>query len=131
MDDHGRVQVRGEDQLFSYEGSLGQSRTAAISGAGGFVDSNSCAAGEIWCVTTIASRDQTTATTRHGYSANVQAALHNIGEVERAIPAWRVAYLYGWWWLNPGEFVRVDFIGGLAGDLCYVALTGYRMTLEV
>ena len=57
--------VRGEDQLFSYLGNLRDYTLAAISGAGGYIDSGVVPVGEIWVITTVVAHDATSPTTRH------------------------------------------------------------------
>lgn len=130
VDGTGRLQVRGEDQLFSFGGVLAVTRTVAISGAGGYVDSVPCDAGEIWGVTNVYANDLTSPTTRHAYDLRHNGAAYGIGEVVAAFAAGVGTYWSGWVWLDSADVIRVYFVGGLAGDSCIVRLVGYRMTLE-
>jgi len=125
-----QLQVRGEDQLFSFKGVLCSYRTAKISGADGYIDSNPVPAGEIWCVTSIGANDIDTATTRHRYLLSHPPAATRFYKVDAVIAATDYTYWGGWIWLDPGDTIRVNFIGGLVNDDCAVALTGHIMTLE-
>ena len=125
-----RLIVRGEDQLFSYKGTLHEFRAAAISGADGYVDSQPAPAGEIWVVTNIVARDRTTATTEHEHQLFHDGGEVRFGHVLAAMAADIFSYWSGWIWLDPSDTIRVYFLGGLAGDTCHVHLTGYIMTLE-
>jgi len=125
-----RLLVRGMDQLFTLKGVLSAGRVAAISGAGGFLDSQTVPAGEYWIVTTISVADNTTPTTHHyvdnrhdGVNVRIYDELRAIGAAERT--QWG-----GHVYLDPGDTVRAWFVGGLGGDSCVVDLNGYRMTLE-
>jgi len=126
-----RLKVRGEDQLHSFAGVLGQSRNAVISGAGGYVDSQPCAAGQIWVVTGIVATDRTSATTRHEYHLFHNAVLYPKAERVAAFAVLGPSFWDGWVWLDPSDVIRVYFTGALAGDSCDVHVTGYTMTLEV
>ena len=124
------LQVRGEDQLVSISAGLWSLRTAVISGANGFVDSNPVGAGEYWKVTVICCFDSTTANTLHYWSVVHDGTPYWIGE-ERV--AFAIAQRDNWRgevWLDAEDFIRCNFVGGLAGDSCTVVLCGHRMTVE-
>lgn len=124
------LQVRGEDQLVSVKAGLWSLRSAAISGANGFVDSNPVGAGEYWKVTVICCFDSTTANTAHYWSVVHDGVAYWIGH---DIHAFAIAERDNWRgevWLDPEDFVRCNFVGGLAGDSCTVVLCGHRMTVE-
>jgi len=126
----GTVQVRGEDQVFSYKGSLHRVVSGIISGADGFFDSGTPPAGEIYAVTNVAMLDQTSPTTHHFFDLRSAAAGFRFHHNEAAFAAFVWSYYHGEIWLDPGDVIRCSFLGSNAGDTCNVALTGYRMTLE-
>jgi len=130
VDDHGRVQVRGEDQLHSFLAVAGLARSAVISGAGGFVDSLPCLAGEIWHITNITAYDATSPTTQHTFILRHGGVDFEIDTEVAAIAAWQTTHYHGHVWLDENDTIRVYFIGGLVGDTCHVILTGHSMTLE-
>ncbi len=130
VDDHGRVQVRGEDQLFSLKGLLVSRRAAVISGAGGFVDSATCPANEIWIVTTISVSDDTSPTTEHYADNRHPWATARINTDTQAFAAGQRSEWSGHTYLGHNGTIRANFVGGLAGDTCTVDLTGFIMTEE-
>ena len=126
----GRLQVRGEDQLFSFKAVLAESLTWTISGNDGYLDSDVVTDGEIWVVTNIVVMDNTTATTHviitiihDGTECNVYAELRAFAAAERCVWTGLIT-------LDPDDWVRARFIGGLAGDSITIDILGYRMTLE-
>ena len=125
-----RLIVRGEDQLQSFEGSLGAPRTAVISGAGGYVASLAVPANTVWVVTNIRTRDITSATTIHLFSLFRVATGYGFHENAAAFAPAARSYYHGWIWMVTDDVVRVDFVGGLAGDSCEVTLTGFYFTRE-
>jgi len=126
-----RLIVGGEDQLFSYKTAFANQKSGVISGAGGYYDSNTPPAGEVWVVTNVMSLDWTTATTLHRYSHVRGANDFDFGEARGAFAAAQRAFYHGRVWLEAGDVVRVYFTGGLAGDTCFVHLIGHTMTKEV
>lgn len=131
VDGEGRLEVRGEDQHFSFRERLASVRTAVISGAGGYLDSNAVTAGRIWKVTNIHAVDVVTATTMHTYMVQRGANFWYFYEPRAALVAGVPSFYHGELWLEPIDTVRVWFTGGLVGDTCIVTLTGYEMTKEV
>lgn len=125
-----RLLVRGMDQVFSFRSVLATTRGATISGAGGFVDSLPCAAGEIWIVTAASAYDQTSATTRQLYCHRHVGTNYVLAEWTEAMPALKEGFHRGWTPLVENDTIRVYFIGALAGDICSVTTSGYIMTLE-
>jgi len=122
--------VRGENQLFSFYGMLANQRSATISGAGGYVDSNSPATGEIWVVTNIIAINYTAATTTHGYSVWVNEQLTGFHRQTEAFGIGVHSMWNGHLYLTKPAVVRVYFVGATAGNTCQVHLTGYVMTKE-
>lgn len=128
--DTDRLIVRGEDQLFSFKGVLSQKDDAVISGANGYSESGVVPAGEVWCVTTIAAYDRTSATTRHVYVTRRNGVVLAIGENIAALAADKPSFWSGWTWLDTDDRIRVYFTGGLVGDNCRIETQGYKMTKE-
>ena len=127
----GRLQVRGEDQLFSFRGVLANDRSAVVNAANGYVDSHACPAGEIWCVTNLRAFDQDNATTRHRYLLHHDGASYGFGETVADFAFSDPSYWHPFVWLDQGDTIRIYFQGALATNTCTIHLTGYRMTLEV
>lgn len=125
-----RLIVRGEDQLFSFQIVMANTRSAAVSGAGGWVDSMPCAPGDIWHVTNVAAYDNTSPTTEHLVWLRHNGVNYVVGREVAAFAAWDASVYHGDFWLDEDDTVRVRFAGSLAGDICTVEVTGYVMTLE-
>lgn len=125
------LQVRGEDQLFSYQGALASFRAAVVSGAGGYIDSLPVPAGTIWKVTQVVARDQTSPITEIQWYAVIGGAVTAFGNDIRAIAAGELVSVKCEVWLDATDTIRPYFTGSLAGDTCHVWLTGHEMTLEV
>jgi len=128
--DMDRLMVKGEAQLWNYAGSLASTREAIISGANGYVESNAPPAGQIWCVQHIVTKDATSPTTAHDVRYNRAGTIANIDLQTRAIAANEKLYFHQPVYLDPGDVLRVVFVGALAGDSCRVDLQGSIMTLE-
>jgi len=126
-----RLQVRGEDQLFTFKGVLALRSYGPVSRAGGDRDSAAVPAGEIWVVTSVVAGDTTTATTRQYIMNRHNGADVNIHDEIRAFTTSERIRWSGHTYLDVGDVIRVGFIGSLAGDNCVVDITGYRMTTEV
>jgi len=125
-----RLKVRGEDQLWNYAGSLANFREAVISGANGYVESNTPPATQVWCVQHIVTKDATSPTTAHAVRYNRGGAVSNIDLQTAAFAANQQAFFHQPVYLDPGDVFRVLFTGALAGDACRVDLQGSIMTLE-
>ena len=126
----GHLQVMGADQLISYKASVLAKRLAAISGAGGYLETAAVTAGEVWKVTNLMARDRATATTIHTYQVFRGATYYMIGEVRGSFAALTSTFWQGEVWLDAGDTVRVFFTGGAAGDSCEIDLAGQRMSKE-
>ena len=125
-----RLQVRGEDQLFSYAARVMDKSSGAVSGAGGYLDSGAVPAGAVWEITQLCAHDIASATTAHKYHIMVGGVYNNIYTEVAAFAAGAESSLATHLYLAAGEFVRVQFVGSLAGDTCEVFLNGYQMTAE-
>jgi len=125
-----RLQVRGEDQLFSFDVAISEKRTAAISAAGGFIATIAVPAGKIWLLTTIVVKDITSATTSHGYTVFDTVDLIEFYRETSAFGAGVGSYWGGQLYMNAGDKVYVYLSGGLVGDSCQIHYTGYQMTVE-
>lgn len=125
-----RLLVHGMDQLYSYQEPLHVLRNAAISGADGYIDSNSPGAGKVWIVTTLGARDRTTPI--NGVLSYLRAdAVNSIWNHETtafAVNQWQTTHV--WKWLEQGDVARCYLDGSLVGDTCEVSFTGHVMTLE-
>jgi len=125
-----RLQVRGEDQLFSFKGVLALHSTDVLADDDGSLDSPAVPAGEIWVVTTVVVCDSTSP------CASIVVANFHDGagfEIEREVKAFAIGERKNWGghtYLDPSDTIRVTFYGGKAGDTCHVWITGFRMTLE-
>ena len=131
VDAAGRLQVRGEDQLFSYLGVLAETRELFISGAGGYVESPGVPAGEIWVVTTVSACDATTGVSSIWIANRHDGVNVDIQVETRAFAIWDRSNWAGHTCLDYDDTIRAYFTGGLAGDTCRICITGHRMTLEV
>ncbi len=125
-----RLIVRGEDQLYSVKEPLAIHVAGNIVGADGYLQTPVVPGGEIWKVTSIAGYDNDQATTAHYFLANHDGTGVWLGAEYRAFAAGDLGTWIGEMWLDPGDFLRVHFIGGLAGDAALMDVGGHRMTLE-
>lgn len=130
IDNTGRIQVRGKDQLISYLASLLSKTTGVVSGAGGYLESAAVPAGELWHVTHVACRDVTTATTKHLYTVVRGAIGHNFFEQTAAFGIGQRSYMLTDLWMEEGDVIRCVFTGSAALDQCDVGLLGHTMTKE-
>ena len=130
VDPHGRQQVRGENQLFSFKGVLATQYTGAVSGANGYADSPAVPAGELWVVTTIGSTDATRAVTEIVVLNRHNDVNYRVDHVIRAFAAGEYLTWGGHMYLDAGDVIRVYFTGSQVGDTAVISLTGYRMTVE-
>ena len=131
VDTTGRLKVRGEDQLISYQGSVADRCVGVPSGAGGYRESASPPAGTIWVITRIAGYDLTTATTIHSYALVRGGLLYNLA---MEVGTFAIGYLtsfVGPIYLIPGDTVRCYLTGALVTDTCGVILQGHSMTIAV
>lgn len=130
IDIHGRIWVRGEDQLFSYDTSVASSLRTVISGADGWCISEIVPDDKVWHITCIVSNDETSPTTEHTMHVARAAAFIQLAERVAAFAAWDLSYVNCDIWMNAGQVIRVTFVGGLANDNCTIRLHGYQMTRE-
>ena len=126
-----RLQVRGEDQLFSYRGQVLE-LVANLLAAAGWNDLAIAAvpAGEVWCITNIMAYDQNNAPTQLRFdilSGGVQYHLARWGATALDIGQ----NLQGQWYLGEGDQISATFAGCVLNDDLYLHAVGYRMTLEV
>lgn len=126
----GRLSVRGEDQLFSFEDVLVDRTQTALTAADGFIGSGSPGAGEIWVVTTVAAYDNTTACTKIRMYCTQAGVSSVFAEEVRAYAIAESLIWGGHLYMEEGDTMRVYFTGGLIGDACRIHAQGYKMTLE-
>jgi len=125
-----KLHVRGEDQVFSLKGVLAEHYAGAISGADGYLRTTAVPGGEYWIVTTILSRDVTTATTAHLISNRHDETNVPLYEQIQAFGAGVRSVWGGMTLLDSSDQIQASFTGGLAGDTCTIDITGYKMTIE-
>ncbi len=130
VDDHGRVQVRGEDQVFSIKGVLAETETADLTEASGGILSDVVPDGEYWVITNITALDLDNATTGHVYYARHNNFNYEFERLYEALAANRPSSYHGHVYLDSKDTIQVTFVGGLIGDTCKIILTGHIMTLE-
>jgi len=126
-----RLIVRGEDQLFSLELVIATHTSGVITGAGGWIDSPAVPAGSYWVITSVCGRDTTTAPTEI-----VLSNVHNaVGvRLKHEIKAFAISESSCWsghTYMDGGDVIRAQFVGGLALDNVRVEISGYQMTGEV
>jgi len=128
--DDGTVQVRGEDQLFSYTAPMRQLYAGAPSGADGYVQTILVPGGIIWHVTNITVRDGTTALTAIEYVARYGVADYTVEYDPAGIAAATWARCQCDLWLEEDDRIRVYCTGCLAADAMLLHVLGYTMTKE-
>jgi len=126
-----RLKVRGENQLFSVSNVLALAKAAAISGAGGFLDTTPVTAGEYWVVTTIVAGDNTNPVTRIVMNNRHNGTNVTIKDETAAFAVGIRSVWQGFTLLDASDTIRCDYVGALAGDIVAIDITGYSMTLEV
>jgi len=128
--DSDRLLTRGQDQLFSYKGTLAQARAATVSGANGYVESLSPPEGEIWCLANIAALLTERATTTHKYRFWHNSYSFMLQDIVASIAAATATNRIITLFLHHNDTIRVWFMGSQTGDTGRVDLTGYIMTPE-
>ncbi len=126
----GTLQVRGEDQLFSYDTYMAEISVGIVSGADGTYDSPAVPAGSVWKVTHVGARDATSPTTGYVFMSSIAAVDRGFASIIQAIPAATWLFVPCEVYLPATAFIRVWFQGSLLGDGVAVSLHGYQMTLE-
>jgi len=126
-----RLIVRGEDQLESYHSVLAVTNTTVISGASGFCISIAIPAGRIAVVTAVVALNTVSPVTRMIMYQNHDGANSRFHEEIKAFAILDQCSWSGMLWLDEADYILVEFIGGLVGDNCQVAILGKYFTLEV
>jgi len=124
------LQVRGEDQLFSYAGTLAHRTVGNPVGVYMEMESAAVPAGEVWVVTTIVGRDNTTAITAMQIAHRRAGVSYYAWESIRAFAINEFGFWGGHLYLEEGDTIQITFVGGLNTDTCHILLNGYIMTLE-
>ncbi len=130
VDDDGRVQVRGEDQLFSITGVIALAASFTLTALQMWVESLPVPAGAYWIITSIVAWDATTPTT-----AIDMVNFHNGVDVyvDSAFGAFVAGHRQPWsghTYLDAGDTIHIYFTGAAINDICHVHITGYQMTVE-
>ena len=131
VDTTGRLKVRGEDQLFSYQGSVAERSLGVPSGAGGYRESDTPPAGTVWIITQITGGDDTTATTVHQYRLLRGGAAIVVYEARATYAIGQKSNLSCHIVMIPGDTLRLYITGSLAPDSCCLDIHGYSMTIAV
>ena len=130
VDASGRASVRGEDQLFSFQGVLAVRGGGNPSGDNGYIGSPAVPAGQVWVVTAMTVGDITRALTMVGFYVQHDGVLYAFGAVYRAIAAREPVPWSGHVYLGAGDTIQGYMMGCQAGDTCWIECVGYRMTAE-
>ncbi len=128
--DDGTLQVRGEDQLHSFQDTLEVYVTGALTAADGYLESPAVPAGDLWVITNIILENATRNITSSRWCRVSGGVVYCFGCVTRAIPLAERTCWYGWEWAKPSDTIRGEFVGGQIGDVCHMWITGHRMSLE-
>jgi len=124
------LQVRGEDQLFTYKGQYLERKEDLAAGAGtNALTSTVVPAGEVWLLTHACMYNNTSACTEYRFnlfdSVNVYYFENLLAPVAR-----QMLPLSGVHVLVEGDSFQAKFFGCTAGDSIYASFNGYRMTVE-
>jgi len=125
-----RLQVRGEDQLFSYAEPLVVRTQGNPTGIYHVMASAAVPAGQVWVVTTIASADYTTALTSMDFTKTHGVIGIGLWQSIRAFAIAELGFWGGHIYMEEGDVVTVSYGGGLNTDTCIIFLNGYIMTKE-
>jgi hypothetical protein len=121
------VQATGADKIFAFESVVANYVTGAISGASGYISSGAVPAGKIWVITNVIARDATSAITAMLFVLTHNSVGYDFNVEWRAIAAGERVAWQGHIYLDAGDFISTWFLGALAGDTCYMYVTGYAM----
>lgn len=125
-----RLLVRGMDQVHSFQTSLNRRWLYTISGANGYINSDNPAAGIVWHITRVGATNRDNPITALRFEVMDPANPRTLHEERAAFGTMEWFHTPVNIWLTPTQYVRVYYIGGQAGDGCYVTLHGEIMTLE-
>ncbi len=126
----GTVQVRGEDQLFSFKGVVAEWRSLLLVGADGYIESTAVPGGECWIITTVSGTDAARAFTRASITNLHDGVPVTLRSEDKAFGVAEHANWSGHTYLDVGDRIRMYFTGGQNNDSCTISITGYRMTVE-
>lgn len=129
VDSEGVLRVRGSDgdKIIAFDDVVKELRSATISGAGGYVDSDAVPAGKVWKITNVVVRDATSAITQIAASVYDGATAYDFWRHIAAIGAGVYTSYSCEVWMEATDVIRVYFVGGLANDSCLIILTGIQM----
>lgn len=125
-----RLQVRGEDQLFSLKDNLLLTYTYTMPGDGNYShDTGTVPAGEFWVVTNIYGSNDTTVATRVVASVVSGGTTHTLKQVASPVVREGISW-QGKVVLKEDDKIRVRWIGNANGDGVSLTIVGYPMTAE-
>ncbi len=126
-----RLQVRGEDQLFSYDDVVYEtlSNLNAAAGVNSLV-STTPLAGQVHVITSICAHNVDTACTRISVG-RLRAAVYYAMENVLPTAPYDMATWSGWLPIENGDQIFAWFDGCALNDDIYLDINGFRMTLEV
>ena len=130
VDASGRASVRGEDQLFSFQGVLAALTSGNPSGDNGYIESPAVPAGQVWVVTAITVEDASRGLTAVIFDSRHDGVSYPFAAVYRAIAQSEFVSWSGHLYLDEGDTIWAYMTGCQAGDECWMRCLGYRMTAE-
>lgn len=125
-----RLQVRGEDQVFSFKDTLEILVTGDLPVADGSLATGLVPAGEIWVITGVAATNATAPWTSLVVSRDSGGVGYRFGGVVNAFAIGDIVSWEGLQYAKEDDAIRAYFFGGLLNDSCAIWVTGYTMTKE-
>jgi len=125
-----RFQVRGEDQLHSYEDTLQIYVTGELPIDDGWLATDPVPAADVWVITNIQLENATTSVNSARVVRWIGATPYYFGCLTRDIPFGEIVCWCGWQWAKDGHVITGQFVGGKTGDVCRMWITGHIMTKE-
>jgi len=124
------LQVRGEDQVFSYARPLGDRVMGNPYGIYFQQDSGIVPAGEVWVVTTVVGVDYTRVLTGMTWGLVRGVVGYEVWGSTRAFAVAEYGVWSGHLYMEEGDHLTISYTGAQAADTCGIFLNGYIMTKE-